>query len=506
MPPSVANIVFAAGVLVLFALDRDRAARTSKALWLPVIWIWIVGSRAVSAWMGMDQSVSNVNQLAEGSPVDRAVFQFLLGAGLLVLLWRRKRTIAALKDNWAIVLYFSFCLISILWSDSPDVSFKRWTKSLGDLVMVLIVVTDPNPMAALRRVFSRVGFILLPASILLIKYYGDLGRAFDPYGWMEVTGVATDKNLLGVTTFVLSLGAVWRILVLLRSKGQPGRARHLLAQGVLLASGLLILKMAGSATSAACFAIGSGLMLATGLRVIGRRPAFVHALVLLIVVVAAFGMLSGADADLVHAMGRRTDFTGRTEIWKAVIHMAPNPMVGAGFETFWLGKRLEKMWSLFPVFKPNEAHDGYIEVYLNLGWAGLALIGLILVNGYFRAVATFRRNRGLGGLMLAFVAAATIYSVTEAGFRMLDPIWIFLLLAIAAGHAGNQASLKSKKLAGGKAGSQHGSHGGNRPGSRVGGRVGGKVGQPVGATSGRPLPAARGSLPWSAGGGPVEAF
>jgi len=185
-------------------------------------------------------------------------------------------------------------------------------------------------------------------------------------------------------------------------------------------------------------------------------------------------------------------------------------MVGAGFETFWLGKRLEKMWSLFPVFKPNEAHDGYIEVYLNLGWAGLALIGLILVNGYFRAVATFRRNRGLGGLMLAFVAAATIYSVTEAGFRMLDPIWIFLLLAIAAGHAGNQASLKSKKLAGGKAGSQHGSHGGNRPGSkmggRVGGKVGGKVGQPVGATSGRPLPAARGSLPWSAGGGPVEAF
>jgi O-antigen ligase len=143
-------------------------------------------------------------------------------------------------------------------------------------------------------------------------------------------------------------------------------------------------------------------------------------------------MLAGADAALVHAMGRNTDFTGRTEIWKAVLPMAPNPIVGAGFESFWLGKRLEKMWSLFPVFQPNEAHNGYIEVYLNLGWVGVGLIGLLLINGYFRAVAAFRRDRGIGGLMLAFVATAAVYSVTEAGFRMLDPIWIFLLMAVVA--------------------------------------------------------------------------
>jgi len=82
--------------------------------------------------------------------------------------------------------------------------------------MVLIVVTDRQPMAALRRLFSRTAFIMLPASILLIKYYGNLGRAFDPYGWMELTGVATNKNSLGVVTFVLLLGVVWRILSLVR--------------------------------------------------------------------------------------------------------------------------------------------------------------------------------------------------------------------------------------------------------------------------------------------------
>ncbi len=34
----------------------------------------------------------------------------------------------------------------------------------------------------------------------------------------------------------------------------------------------------------------------------------------------------------------------------------------------------------------NEAHNGYIEVYLNLGWLGLGLIALILGQGYRRAV------------------------------------------------------------------------------------------------------------------------
>ena len=36
--------------------------------------------------------------------------------------------------------------------------------------MVLIIVTDDEPRAALQRLYSRVGFILLPFSIVLIRY------------------------------------------------------------------------------------------------------------------------------------------------------------------------------------------------------------------------------------------------------------------------------------------------------------------------------------------------
>ena len=435
MPPRIATFVFATAVLGLFALDRERKVRTSKALWLPVVWLWIVGSRPLSSWLGLSAMTSSVN---EGSPFDAGVFAVLLGAGIIVLISRRSRTSAYLKTNWPILIYFAYCLLSVLWSDFPDIAFKRWTKAIGDLAMVLIVVTDPNPTAALRRLLSRVGFILLPASVLLIKYFGDLGRAFDPWGSLAITGVTQDKNLLGVITMVLSLGTAWRVLTLLRNRNAPNRGRHLLAQGTLLAFGVALLGMAHSATSGACFALGAGLMLATGLPVIARRPAAVHVLVLMIALAGGFTMLLGGDADVVHAMGRQTDFTGRTAIWKAVIPMAPNPVVGAGFESFWLGPRLQRLWHIFPVIRPNEAHDGYIEVYLNLGCVGVGLIALILMSGYWRAVAAFRRDPALGGLMLAYVAAAAIYSVTEAGFRLLDPIWIFLLLAVVA--AGGIAS------------------------------------------------------------------
>ena len=111
--------------------------------------------------------------------------------------------------------------------------------------------------------------------------------------------------------------------------------------------------------------------------------------------------------------------------------MAANSLVGAGFESFWLNPHVhDRLWELFPNLGLNEAHNGYIEVYLELGWVGVSLIGLILIVGYRRAVRAFRRDPPLGGLFTAYILAAAVYNITEAGFRMLDAMWVFLLLAV----------------------------------------------------------------------------
>lgn len=433
MPPEIATLVFAAGIFGLFALDRDRTVRTSKALWLPVIWILIVGSRPISAWLGIAPSTVTARQTLEGSSLDALVFAILLTAGIIVLIRRCSRTSVLLRENWVILLYFSYCLVSVIWSDFPFVAFKHWTKAIGDLAMVLIVITDSQLLAALKRFFSRTGFILLPASLLLIKYFPDLGRAYDPwFGHMSETGVTLGKNALGVITLVLSLAAVWQVLTLLRAGKTPGRGRHLLAQGVLLAFGVTLLSGANSATPLVCFVVGTGLMLTTNLLIVRRQPAAVHALMLGLLLTAGFGLLLGAEKAAVDALGRDTTLTGRTDIWNLVLPMAPDELIGAGFESFWLGPRLEKLWAALPNLYINEAHNGYIEVYLNLGWVGIGLIALLLINSYRRCVTTFRHDPALGSLLLAYVVAAALYSITEAGFRMLNPIWTFLLLAAIA--------------------------------------------------------------------------
>src|SRR5712691_4897351 len=148
---SVALLACIVGVIGLFLLDRDRSVRTSRGLWLPVIWFWIIGSRSVSEWFSGGPSSQSINEQLEGSPTDRAVFLVLLAAGIVVLLRRRSSAMTLLRSNGPILIYFAYCLLSVVWSPFPDVAFKRWSKAIGDLVMALVVVTDADPIAALRR-------------------------------------------------------------------------------------------------------------------------------------------------------------------------------------------------------------------------------------------------------------------------------------------------------------------------------------------------------------------
>jgi O-antigen ligase len=161
-------------------------------------------------------------------------------------------------------------------------------------------------------------------------------------------------------------------------------------------------------------------------------------LCLAIVLIGGITLLFGGESVATSALGRQSNLSGRTEIWAAVIPAVPNSIVGAGFESFWISPCVESFRrKLVGWWHPeglNEAHDGYIEVYLNLGWIGVCLIALILISGYRRAAAAFRLNQSIGGLMLAYIVAVAVYSITEAGFRLLNPIWIFLLLAVVCAN------------------------------------------------------------------------
>src|SRR5262252_8647827 len=102
MSPQVALVGFVVGIAGLFLLDRERGAKVSPGLWLPVIWLWIFGSREVSIWMqslrtGTEAISGDVS--LEGSPIDRVVYMALLAIAVGVLVMRGPRVWRLLLAN-----------------------------------------------------------------------------------------------------------------------------------------------------------------------------------------------------------------------------------------------------------------------------------------------------------------------------------------------------------------------------------------------------------------------
>ena len=431
MYPALATFLFTLGVIGLFLLDRDKTVQTSKALWLPVFWVLIVGSRPVSVWLGIGpvNNLQTADKYLDGSPFDKFLLSGMLVVGLIVLARRGAQVGKILRRNSAILLFFMYCGVSVLWSEYSDVSFKRWEKAVSDLVMVLIVLTDMNPLAATKRLLARVGFVLVPASILLIKYYPALGRSYNIWTWTpSYVGVTDHKNTLGMVCMVLAIGFLWRFLLAYQDIKDPHRIRRLLVHGTLIGMSVWLFMQAQSMTSQACFLLAAIFLIATSLGFVLRRRSLVQLLVLVLVTVPVSTLLLGVGGGALEEMGKDATLTGRTDIWRLVLHMSGSPMVGTGFESFWLGDRANRMWNLY-YFHPTQAHNGYIEVYLELGWIGILLLAAILLAGYRNSVATLRTNPDVGRIRMAFIAIGLVYNVTEAGFRMMTITWFFFLLS-----------------------------------------------------------------------------
>jgi len=271
----------------------------------------------------------------DGNPLDRNIMTAMLVVALIVLA-RRRKTMLILRSNLPILLFFFYCALSALWSDHPDLSLKRWVKAVGDLVMAMVVLTDEDSLAATKQLFKQVGFLVIPLSILLIRFYSDWGRVYNPWdGTLTYTGVTTNKNQLGMICLIYGLAAAWRILEVVRVKRWARNWGTLVANGIIVATGLWLIRAADSMTPFACFALAGGVMVACSLRSVARKPWLIHLLVVSVLAVAFSALFLGIGSGLVQNLGRDSTLTGRTDIWNLVLPMTPSALLGAGYENFW---------------------------------------------------------------------------------------------------------------------------------------------------------------------------
>ena len=426
MNPKLALFLCILFILWLLRQERKRHLDVSNALWAPLLWFGILGSRPLSMWFGFGGD--GQGDPTDGSPFDRFVFQALIVLGLVILARRRVGLSAVIKRNKWLFLFFLYLGISVIWSDYPFVSLKRWIKDVGNIVMVLVVLSEANPEEAIKALFERCSYVLIPLSIVFIKYLSDLGRVYNRWtGEASWVGVATEKNTLGMTVMVCGIGMLWSMMEWQKGRTIMREKTQVLAQMMPLMMAAWLLYIANSATSLACSLLGGGMLL--GSRVPAIRKQMGHFWLYgaaVAVVVVSLTMFRAEDA-ITGALGRDSTFTGRVDIWKNVLREDINPLLGTGYYSFWLGDRSKRISQGY-YYELNEAHDGYLETYLNSG-----LIGLILLLAFLVAASNDIRKElelggGYAGLRIALFAIAVMHNLTESGFDRLNAVWFGLLL------------------------------------------------------------------------------
>jgi exopolysaccharide production protein ExoQ len=426
MPPPVALALYCVFVLALLRYDPAKGASPPLALWVPVIWLVIIMSRLPSQWFGVTAD-SAAEALQDGNWLDRGVYLLLMVLAIRILATRSLAWGGLVSNNASLALLVLFGLVSVTWSDFPGVSLRRWIRDLGQYLMVMVVLSDPRPLAAIETVVRRVCYILLPMSVVLIKYYRRLGVGYDSWtGTVSYQGVSTSKNGLGALCLIAGIFFVWDTARRWPRRWDRIEKWTMLVNVTFLVITLWLLNLARSATSWVCLLVASLVILAVHVRPAGPRQAFLKfALPASFGFYVALDLLIGVTDLIASALGRDSTLTGRTEVWQVVSSLTPSYLLGAGYASFWLGDRLSALWTRFG-WRPYQAHNGYLEVYLNLGAVGLTLLVVFLLNSYRRI---WRPGKTLDflSLSLAIWTVTLLRNMTEASF-LIGPQWVLLLL------------------------------------------------------------------------------
>ena len=443
MPPALALAICTVFVLYLLRLEQQLARNTSGVLWMPTVWMLVIASKPLGTWFGSGGG-------EEGSPLDQYFLIALICLGVWTLTSRNFKWSRAMRANPWVVLLIGYELASVLWSDIPFIAFKRWIRELIAVIMAFVVLTERDPVQAMQSLFRRTIYILIPFSLVLIKYFPEYGIQYRELGGQMWIGVTLQKNGLGRLCLVATFYLIWTLVRRWQKRDMQIAKYQTPADVSVLALALFLLSGPGDQYSAtALTSVGAGLltfasaswMKRHGVAVGTNTLTFIMALVIGLGILQPF--LGGATVTGVAAgLGRDLTMTGRTEIWAGLVPAAmQQPIFGSGFGSFWTPTTRE-------MHEIGEAHNGYLEVLLDLGFVGLAIIAMFLLSSCRRAQSALRHNFDWGCLWLCFLLMTLIHNITESSINSFTShlMSILLFLAISSTARVRKANTWTRKI------------------------------------------------------------
>lgn len=356
--------------------------------------------------------------------------------GIIIITHPKEFARAAWRAKLVLVLV-ALAVISTLWSLEPGLSLRRSISVMaptalglmlasrftwGELVRLLAIAL------AVAGLISAFVALLLPDEGIMSIEYGNAWR-----------GVYGNKNDLG-----LAMALATAALVLVAMEG--GRYRWL-AWGAAASAFLVLLLARAAASLVGCVAVLSLIPLFRASRL---RFTTAMALWILTVLLAAFVLtvvVSNLEFTL-SLLGRDTTFTGRTDIWAAVMaSIADRPWLGYGFNAFWQEWSGPSASVLSAVgWDTPHSHNGYLDLWLDLGAVGVIVFVAGLVAATRASAIRARYAEGATELWpLAFLTFLTLINVSEALVLKQHSLFWVLYVAILASprvartHIGSQA-------------------------------------------------------------------
>lgn len=427
MPRQLALLLCTAFVLYLLRLERRQSAGVSAASWIPTLWMLAIASKPLGIWF------SSAGDAESGSVLDRLFLLGLAAASVAVLAARHFDWAGALRRHGWLVLLMAFMFGSTLWSEIPGIAFRRWIRAVIVLPMAMVVLSEAEPRKAFESLLRRTAYILIPFSLMLIKYYPRLGVEYARWSGNQMwVGVTLHKNTLGRLCVVVAFFLAWVLYRRWRARRSATQAYPWWAEGLVLAVTLYVLRGAEnafSATSVGTLAFGVTFVLAI-LRLRKLRFAVPRAVLLGFAVFlfgfgAASPFLGGSNlAGFTSSFGRTETLTGRTDTWAELTPVvAGQPLLGEGFGSFWTTQRRD-------YYRMSHGHNGYLDILLELGAVGLALNAIWLLSCSWRLAGNLADGDGWGALALGYLMMALVYNYTESSLN--DPTELFTAIVIFA--------------------------------------------------------------------------
>lgn len=343
---------------------------------------------------------------------------YALSLFLMVLRWRQAAKVVMRGTLvWVLV---GFVVFSMFWSDAPDVTLRQSIAVIGTTLFGVYLATRyslSEQLKLLALVFGIVAVLSLVFAVALPSYGLQGGQSWQ--------GIYHHKNMLG-RIMILS-GVVFVLMIHTEHK------RRWMAWGGAGLSTMLLL-LSNSKTALALY--GTLVILLPLYR--AMRLYYKLAVPLLIGAVlsgGAIAMIVLASVETVlESAGKDLTLSGRTDLWGLVLDMIQlRPWLGYGFGGFWRGWNGASayIWTA-EWWLPMHSHNGYLNLWLDLGLVGLMIFGFSFLMVLRRAIIWVRSTNSPEYLMpLSFLTFMLLYNLTESVILLQNTIFWILYVTIA---------------------------------------------------------------------------